>query len=195
MHPPSVIWCSPALLTTVSTDLRTARVTLATTAAGPSNHCCLSVLRRVASEELSPLEYKLVSLYLILELNDGQIVLLKRPRKLRSCQSDSLFFLLKDLYVRLKTASLSSSLNMGLQMYSLLLLYYLISSLVCNAVAFAEASEGISDEYCERILRVQTQGTRRDGHHEFRLRMEGDPEMYKPGSTYRGNNNNVPAQA
>uniref|UniRef100_A0A674NIV0 Spondin-1 n=1 Tax=Takifugu rubripes TaxID=31033 RepID=A0A674NIV0_TAKRU len=74
---------------------------------------------------------------------------------------------------------------MGLQMYSLLLLYYLISSLVCDAVAFAEASEGISDVYCERILRAQTQGTRRDGHHEFRLRMEGDPETYRPGSTYR----------
>ncbi|XP_056908694.1 spondin-1-like isoform X3 [Takifugu flavidus] len=72
---------------------------------------------------------------------------------------------------------------MGLQMYSLLLLYYLISSLVCDA--FAEASEGISDVYCERILRAQTQGTRRDGHHEFRLRMEGDPETYEPGSTYR----------
>lgn len=92
MHPPSVIWCSPALLTTVSTDPGTARVALATTAAGAANHCCLSVLRRVASEALSPLEYKLVSLYLILELNNGQIVLLRRTRILRSYLSDSLFF-------------------------------------------------------------------------------------------------------
>ncbi|CAF97514.1 unnamed protein product, partial [Tetraodon nigroviridis] len=42
-----------------------------------------------------------------------------------------------------------------------------------------------SDGYCGRILRAQTQGTRRNGHHEFRLRIEGDPETYEPGSTYR----------
>lgn len=82
---------------------------------------------------------------------------------------------------------MSSGLNMGVQIYSLLLLYYLISSLVCNAIAFlAEASDGTSDGYCGRILRAQTQATRRDGHHEFRLRMEGDPETYEPDSTYRG---------
>uniref|UniRef100_A0A8C9YQ10 Spondin-1 n=1 Tax=Sander lucioperca TaxID=283035 RepID=A0A8C9YQ10_SANLU len=42
-----------------------------------------------------------------------------------------------------------------------------------------------SDGYCGRIIRAQTHGTRRDGHHEFRLRVEGDPETYQPGSTYR----------
>uniref|UniRef100_A0A8C8IN39 Spondin-1 n=1 Tax=Oncorhynchus tshawytscha TaxID=74940 RepID=A0A8C8IN39_ONCTS len=42
-----------------------------------------------------------------------------------------------------------------------------------------------SDGYCGRILRAQTQGTRRDGYNEFRLRVEGDPENYQPASTYR----------
>ncbi|XP_068595155.1 spondin-1-like [Brachionichthys hirsutus] len=68
----------------------------------------------------------------------------------------------------------------------LLLQYYFVLSFVCNAVAFVEEpSGGRSDAYCGRILRAQTQGTRRDGHHEFRLRVEGDPESYQPGSTYR----------
>ncbi|XP_020790761.1 spondin-1b [Boleophthalmus pectinirostris] len=75
---------------------------------------------------------------------------------------------------------------MGLCVVPLLLGYYLVSSLLCNAVAFVEEpSGGRADGYCGRILRAQTQGTRRDGHHEFRLRVEGDPETYQPGSTYR----------
>ncbi|TRY99154.1 hypothetical protein DNTS_020991, partial [Danionella cerebrum] len=36
-----------------------------------------------------------------------------------------------------------------------------------------------------RILRTQARGARRDGQNEFRLRVEGDPETYQPGSTYR----------
>ncbi|XP_067292170.1 spondin-1b isoform X1 [Pseudorasbora parva] len=36
-----------------------------------------------------------------------------------------------------------------------------------------------------RILRSQTRGARREGQNEFRLRVEGDPETYQPGSTYR----------
>lgn len=76
---------------------------------------------------------------------------------------------------------------MAVRMHVLLLQYYLVSSLLCDAVAFVEEpSGGRSDGYCGRILRAQTQGTRRDGHHEFRLRVEGDPETYQPGSTYRG---------
>lgn len=72
-------------------------------------------------------------------------------------------------------------------MFLLLLQYYMLSSLVCNAIAFVEEpSGGRADGYCGRILRAQTLGTRRDGHHEFRLRVEGDPEAYQPGSTYRG---------
>uniref|UniRef100_A0A8C4I3Y1 Spondin-1 n=1 Tax=Dicentrarchus labrax TaxID=13489 RepID=A0A8C4I3Y1_DICLA len=43
----------------------------------------------------------------------------------------------------------------------------------------------VSDGYCGRILRAPTHGTRKDGHHEFRLRVEGDPETYQPASTYR----------
>ncbi|XP_040893629.1 spondin-1b isoform X2 [Toxotes jaculatrix] len=75
---------------------------------------------------------------------------------------------------------------MGMYLHLLLLQYYFVSSFVCNAVAFVEEpSGGRSDGYCGRILRAQTQGTRRDGHHEFRLRVEGDPETYQPGRTYR----------
>nr|XP_057930592.1 spondin-1b isoform X1 [Doryrhamphus excisus] len=68
----------------------------------------------------------------------------------------------------------------------LFLHYYMLSSVVCDAIAFVEEpSGGRLDGYCGRILRGQTHGTRRDGHHEFRLRVEGDPETYQPGSTYR----------
>ncbi|XP_069018910.1 spondin-1-like [Embiotoca jacksoni] len=75
---------------------------------------------------------------------------------------------------------------MGMYLHLLLLQYYLVSSFLCDAVAFVEEpSGGRSDGYCGRILRAQTQGTRKDGHHEFRLRVEGDPETYQPGSTYR----------
>lgn len=41
-----------------------------------------------------------------------------------------------------------------------------------------------SEGYCSRILRAQ--GTRREGYTEFSLRVEGDPDFYKPGSSYRG---------
>ncbi|XP_059564954.1 spondin-1 isoform X1 [Myotis daubentonii] len=40
-----------------------------------------------------------------------------------------------------------------------------------------------SEGYCSRILRAQ--GTRREGYTEFSLRVEGDPEFYKPGTSYR----------
>ena len=72
--------------------------------------------------------------------------------------------------------------------FSLVVLYVLFS-FVRNAFAFTDElteRSAKSDGYCSRILRAQTQGTRRDGHHEFRLRVEGDPENYQPGSTYRG---------
>lgn len=77
---------------------------------------------------------------------------------------------------------------MGMYMHLLLLQYLFVYSFVSNTVAFVEElpSGGRSDGYCGRILRAQTQGTRRDGHHEFRLRVEGDPESYQPGSTYKG---------
>uniref|UniRef100_A0A3B4FQZ6 Spondin-1 n=1 Tax=Pundamilia nyererei TaxID=303518 RepID=A0A3B4FQZ6_9CICH len=75
---------------------------------------------------------------------------------------------------------------MGMYLHLLLLQYYFVSSFVCNAIAFVEEPfGGRSDGYCGRILRAQTHGTRRDGHHEFRLRVEGDPDTYRPGSTYR----------
>uniref|UniRef100_A0A8C8EIF3 Spondin-1 n=1 Tax=Oncorhynchus tshawytscha TaxID=74940 RepID=A0A8C8EIF3_ONCTS len=57
--------------------------------------------------------------------------------------------------------------------------------LLASAGARAAPSEraGKSDGYCGRILRAQ--GTRKEGYNEFRLRVEGDPEKYQPGSTYR----------
>lgn len=56
------------------------------------------------------------------------------------------------------------------------------------AVALAFSDETLdkvakSEGYCSRILRAQ--GTRREGYTEFSLRVEGDPEFYKPGSSYR----------
>uniref|UniRef100_A0AAR2KV05 Spondin-1 n=1 Tax=Pygocentrus nattereri TaxID=42514 RepID=A0AAR2KV05_PYGNA len=41
------------------------------------------------------------------------------------------------------------------------------------------------DAFCSWILRAQPQGARKEGHSEFRLRVEGDPDNYQPGSTYR----------
>uniref|UniRef100_A0A672GF67 Spondin-1 n=1 Tax=Salarias fasciatus TaxID=181472 RepID=A0A672GF67_SALFA len=58
----------------------------------------------------------------------------------------------------------------------------------CSAGSAVEEPPGAgrsSDGFCGRILRAQTQGTRRDGYHEFRLRVEGDPETYQPGTTSR----------
>lgn len=77
---------------------------------------------------------------------------------------------------------------MGRSVRLQLLLCSLLTGFMCHGVAFLEepSAGGRSDGYCGRILRAQTQGTRRDGHHEFRLRVEGDPESYQPGSTYRG---------
>uniref|UniRef100_A0AAX7SPP6 Spondin-1 n=1 Tax=Astatotilapia calliptera TaxID=8154 RepID=A0AAX7SPP6_ASTCA len=40
-----------------------------------------------------------------------------------------------------------------------------------------------ADGYCSRVLRAQS--NRKEGNSEFRLRVEGDPESYHPGSTYR----------
>ncbi|XP_053881122.1 spondin-1 [Malaclemys terrapin pileata] len=61
------------------------------------------------------------------------------------------------------------------------------------ALTFPLVALGFSDEtlekatksegYCSRILRAQ--GTRREGYNEFSLRVEGDPEFYKPGNNYR----------
>ncbi|XP_026507237.1 spondin-1 [Terrapene carolina triunguis] len=61
------------------------------------------------------------------------------------------------------------------------------------ALTFPLVALGFSDEtleratksegYCSRILRAQ--GTRREGYNEFSLRVEADPEFYKPGNNYR----------
>uniref|UniRef100_A0A8C7E3U7 Spondin-1 n=3 Tax=Elapinae TaxID=42168 RepID=A0A8C7E3U7_NAJNA len=54
-----------------------------------------------------------------------------------------------------------------------------LASLADDTLERASKSEG----YCSRILRAQ--GTRREGYNEFSLRVEGDPEFYKPGNSYR----------
>ncbi len=68
-----------------------------------------------------------------------------------------------------------------------ILLLCLISTAACNMSAFTEEPServGKSDGYCSRILRAKS--NRKEVNNEFRLRVEGDPESYQPGSTYRG---------
>lgn len=68
-----------------------------------------------------------------------------------------------------------------------LLLLCFVSTAACNMFAFTEEPSeraGKSDGYCSRILRAQS--NRKEVNNEFRLRVEGDPESYQPGSTYRG---------
>lgn len=69
----------------------------------------------------------------------------------------------------------------------ILLLQCLITGTFCTAFTFTEEPAeraAKSDGYCSRILRAQ--GARKESYNEFRLRVEGDPENYQPGSTYRG---------
>uniref|UniRef100_A0A669CDN4 Spondin-1 n=1 Tax=Oreochromis niloticus TaxID=8128 RepID=A0A669CDN4_ORENI len=66
------------------------------------------------------------------------------------------------------------------------LLLCFISTAACNTFAFTEEPSdrgGKADGYCSRVLRAQS--NRKEGNSEFRLRVEGDPESYQPGSTYR----------
>lgn len=65
----------------------------------------------------------------------------------------------------------------------------LITGCVCASVPEEPADRAApSDGYCSWITRAQPHGAggRREGFSEFRLRVEGDPEHYQPGSTYRG---------
>lgn len=77
--------------------------------------------------------------------------------------------------------------EMGLSAQSFLLHYVAVTCFVAvygfmdETVEKAVKSEG----YCSRILRAQG-STRKEGYNEFSLRVEGDPEHYKPGNTYRG---------
>uniref|UniRef100_A0A8C6WH94 Spondin-1 n=1 Tax=Neogobius melanostomus TaxID=47308 RepID=A0A8C6WH94_9GOBI len=66
------------------------------------------------------------------------------------------------------------------------LLLCLLSSVTCDPFAFTEEPferNGKANGYCSLILRAQ--GNRKEISNEFRLRVEGDPESYQPGSTYR----------
>lgn len=76
---------------------------------------------------------------------------------------------------------------MGLFIQALCLSYVAVT---CFSVVSGFTDETVekavkSEGYCSRILRAQG-STRKEGYHEFSLRVEGDPEYYKPGSTYRG---------
>uniref|UniRef100_A0A8C5DTD9 Spondin-1 n=1 Tax=Gouania willdenowi TaxID=441366 RepID=A0A8C5DTD9_GOUWI len=75
---------------------------------------------------------------------------------------------------------------LGLHPVLPLLLLGFVSSVACDAFAFTEEPSdraGRADGYCSRILRAQ--GSRKESNNEFVLRVEGDPENYQPGSTYR----------
>lgn len=64
--------------------------------------------------------------------------------------------------------------------------------LLCLVLSFfsIHAFSRESSSFC-RILRSSNRGARREGHNEYRLRVEGDPETYQPGSTYRGEGTTV----
>uniref|UniRef100_A0A8D0L263 Spondin-1 n=1 Tax=Sphenodon punctatus TaxID=8508 RepID=A0A8D0L263_SPHPU len=71
---------------------------------------------------------------------------------------------------------------MGLQpLHFLALTLVPLAALTFLDETFEKAAK--SEGYCSRILRAQ--GTRREGYNEFSLRVEGDPDFYKPGSNYR----------
>ncbi|ROJ25263.1 Spondin-1 [Anabarilius grahami] len=64
----------------------------------------------------------------------------------------------------------------------------LFTGCVCASVPEEPADRAApSDGYCNWITRAQPHGAggRRESFNEFRLRVEGDPEHYHPGSTYR----------
>ncbi|XP_027869848.1 spondin-1a [Xiphophorus couchianus] len=66
------------------------------------------------------------------------------------------------------------------------LLLCFISSATCNTFAFTEEPFDRAvkaDSYCSRVLRAQS--NRKETNNEFQLQVEGEPERYQPGSTYR----------
>uniref|UniRef100_A0AAR2M1P3 Spondin-1 n=1 Tax=Pygocentrus nattereri TaxID=42514 RepID=A0AAR2M1P3_PYGNA len=70
----------------------------------------------------------------------------------------------------------------------LLLQWLLVAGCPRDTFAFTEEPSDRAakpDAFCSWILRAQPQGARKEGHSEFRLRVEGDPDNYQPGSTYR----------
>ncbi|KAM4018565.1 spondin-1 isoform 2-T2 [Anomaloglossus baeobatrachus] len=75
---------------------------------------------------------------------------------------------------------------MGLPLQSFLLHFVVVTCFVAicgfmdETVDKAVKSEG----YCSRILRAQG-STGKEGYNEFSLRVEGEPDYYKPGNTYR----------
>lgn len=80
--PHFVIRRAPALaVTTTTIDLGTAPAALPAaevSASSPTTTCCVR-------DAPPPLEYKLLYLSLILQLNEGHILLLRKPLKLLSC--------------------------------------------------------------------------------------------------------------
>ncbi|XP_058252520.1 spondin-1b isoform X2 [Hemibagrus wyckioides] len=56
--------------------------------------------------------------------------------------------------------------------------------LVLNFFSIHAFSRAESSSFC-RITRSSSRGARREGHNEYRLRVEGDPQTYQAGSTYR----------
>lgn len=108
---------------------------------------------------------------------------------LRRSWSKRQFFFWQDFFHLRALTWLSQICKMtatGLHPRFVLLLCF-ISTAACNTFAFTEEPSdrgGRADGYCSRVLRAQS--NRKEGNSEFRLRVEGDPESYHPGSTYRG---------
>lgn len=100
-----------------------------------------------------------------------------------SSQLDNISFISARQTARRKPFRMTAS---GLHSRVMLLLCF-VSTAACNTFAFTEEPPeraGKADGYCSRILRAQS--NRKEGNNEFRLRVEGDPDSYQPGSTYRG---------
>ncbi|XP_073518699.1 spondin-1 isoform X2 [Phyllobates terribilis] len=76
--------------------------------------------------------------------------------------------------------------EMGQSVRSSLLHYVLVTCFVAIYGFMDETEDKAvkSEGYCSRILRAQG-STRKEGYNEFSLRVEGDPEYYKAGNTYR----------
>uniref|UniRef100_A0AAY5EYS2 Spondin-1 n=1 Tax=Electrophorus electricus TaxID=8005 RepID=A0AAY5EYS2_ELEEL len=76
---------------------------------------------------------------------------------------------------------------MGVHTDQLFLRCPLLIVVFFSTYAFARAAAGrlpFRERYC-RIADLPNPATERDGQREIQLRVEGDPETYQPGSTYR----------
>ncbi|KAK1804591.1 hypothetical protein P4O66_020585 [Electrophorus voltai] len=101
-----------------------------------------------------------------------------------SSKTNSSFILLRTKISNLSAKWVS---NMGVHTDQLFLRCPLLIVVFFSTYAFAGAAAGrlpFRERYC-RIADLPNPATERDGQREIQLRVEGDPETYQPGSTYR----------